>query len=134
MGAEAAHPALVLRTIGALEPVVETTGANGPCTFSENTLEDEKPGGFRGVFPFDQTINGIVPNPAVPPAGDAPLGLVGPEPWPVFGRVHLRMGALKLQRGSREDSGSRRPGVAEATPVGPLSWPFRLIAVEQSPL
>src|SRR3954452_5229 len=102
MGAEAAYPALLLRTIGALESVVETTGADGPCTFSQKTLEDEKTRRFRSVFPFDQTIDGILSNPAVPPPGDAPFRLIRSEPWPVFGRVDLSMGALKLERRCRE--------------------------------
>ncbi len=100
---------LFFRTLGALEPIQETMTAEGPCTFSQKAVKDKEPVGLGCLGPFQQGIRRSTAQRAGPPAGCAPLALIGPEPFPVLRRLDVSVGPLQLEMRPRVEREPGRP-------------------------
>ncbi len=86
---ERVQGALLFRTLGALEAVMETAGAGGPCTFGQEAMENEASLRLRGTGPLDQAIHRRAFHRPLPAGRKAPLLLIGSGALPVLGRVHI---------------------------------------------
>src|SRR5205814_968397 len=76
---------LLLRTLGPLEPVLETMAPAGPCTLRQEAVEDEESVRLGRVGPLDEAVHRVTSDGAQPPRGETPLALVGARAGPVLG-------------------------------------------------
>src|SRR5688572_1985822 len=81
---ERVQGALLFRALCALEAVMETAGTGGPCTFGQDTMENEAPLRLRGTGPLHQAVHGGVIYRPFPAGRDAPLLLIGSRARPVL--------------------------------------------------